>query len=100
MRSKNHASPLKGIPKTKLQASRASNPKTLQSKTRPFAEKRLSINGLSVVHGRRVKLASNAKTEQSKQRFGCCDPGSGSAENPAVVAQHLNKFIVTGRPGN
>ncbi len=60
MQPRNHASRLKGIPKTKLQGSGASTPKTLQLKTHPFAEKRLSINGLTVVHGRRLKCLSGA----------------------------------------
>src|SRR6202158_2931897 len=52
MRQENHASLLEGIPKTILQGSAGSLPKTLQSQTRRFAENRLSINALAVVHGR------------------------------------------------
>ena len=37
--------------KSKLQGSEPSIPKILQSQNRPVAEKRLSINGLAVVHG-------------------------------------------------
>jgi hypothetical protein len=58
MQPKNHASRLKEIPKTKLQGSGASTPKTLQLKTRLFAKKRLSINGLTVVHGRLHSIAA------------------------------------------
>jgi hypothetical protein len=49
MRQQNHASLLKGIPKTILQGFRGSLPKTLQSQTRRFAKNRLSINALAVV---------------------------------------------------
>ena len=36
----------------RLQGFEASNPKTLQSRTRPCAEKRILINGPAIVHGR------------------------------------------------
>jgi hypothetical protein len=52
MRPKNHASPLKGIAKMKLQGSAASSPETLQSQTRLRAKNRLSFNALAVVHER------------------------------------------------
>src|SRR5439155_3206080 len=40
------------IPKTKLQASSASDPETLQSQDTKTARKRLSLRGLEVLHGR------------------------------------------------
>src|SRR5213079_269115 len=54
MRRPNHASRFEGIPKTKLQASSASDPETLQSQVTKTARKRLSLRGLEVLHGRRV----------------------------------------------
>src|SRR5215813_4179345 len=54
MRRPNHASRFEGIAKTKLQASRASDTETLQSQVNKAAEKRLSLSGLEVLHGRRV----------------------------------------------
>jgi hypothetical protein len=57
MQPKNHASPLKGIPKPKLQGSGPSSPETLQSKTGQRAENRLTFNSLDVVHGRRISSA-------------------------------------------
>jgi hypothetical protein len=44
----------KGNSKMKLQASAASDPETLQSQNRPYAENRVSISALAVVHGRLV----------------------------------------------
>jgi hypothetical protein len=41
-----------GIPKTKLQASRASVPEILQSRLTKTARKRLSLSGLEVLHSR------------------------------------------------
>jgi hypothetical protein len=56
MQPKNHASPLKGIPKPKLQGSGPSSPETLQSKTGQRAENRLTFNSLDVVHGRLLNI--------------------------------------------
>ena len=50
---------LKGIPKMKLQDSRPSGPKFLQSQTRPRHENRLSIYRLHVIHG---QLKSSGST--------------------------------------
>ena len=47
----------------RLQGSEASNPKTLQSRTRPCAEKRILINGLAVVHGRLVSTPEISGTK-------------------------------------
>src|SRR5215471_5311121 len=55
MRRPNHASRFEGIAKTKLQASRASDTETLQSQVNKAAEKRLSLSGLEVLHGRQIK---------------------------------------------
>src|SRR5437773_7618103 len=52
IRRPNHASRFEGIPKTKLQASSASDPETLQSQVTKTARKRLSLRGLEVLHGR------------------------------------------------
>src|SRR5262249_73780 len=52
MRRPNHASRFEGIAKTKLQASRASDTETLQSQVNKAAEKRLSLSGLEILHGR------------------------------------------------
>src|SRR2546430_4762231 len=54
----NHASRFEGIAKTNLQASRASDTETLQSQVNKAAKKRLSLNGLEILHGRlyRVRL--------------------------------------------
>src|SRR6516165_2385412 len=53
MRRPNHASRFEGIAKTNLQASRASDTETLQSQVNKAAEKRLSLSGLEILHGRR-----------------------------------------------
>src|SRR5262245_28560747 len=52
MQRPNHASRFEGIAKTKLQASRASDTETLQSQVNKAAEKRLSLSGLEILHGR------------------------------------------------
>src|SRR5262245_61573548 len=52
MRQRNHCSSSKGIPKMKLRASEPSGPESLQSQTRPWPKKRLSISRLGVVHRR------------------------------------------------
>src|SRR5262249_22376504 len=54
MRRPNHASRFEGIAKTKLQASRASDTETLQSQVNKAAEKRLSLSGLEILHGRQL----------------------------------------------
>src|SRR5262245_10076537 len=56
MRRPNHASRFEGIAKTKLQASRASDTETLQSQVNKAAEKRLSLSGLEVLHGRLFRV--------------------------------------------
>jgi hypothetical protein len=53
MRQQNHASPKRGIAKTKLQASAAQDPETLQSQIQQRAKNRLPINGLEIIHRRR-----------------------------------------------
>src|SRR3954462_10407937 len=52
MRQPNHASRFEGIAKTNWQASRASDTETLQSQVNKAAKKRLSLNGLEILHGR------------------------------------------------
>src|SRR4051794_10314650 len=47
--------------KMKSQASRASDPETLQSQTRPQTQKRLSLNGLEIVHGRLGRSTTTAE---------------------------------------
>src|SRR5215831_14800654 len=56
MRRPNHASRFEGIAKTNLQASRASDTETLQSQVNKAAEKRLSLSGLEILHGRLKKM--------------------------------------------
>jgi hypothetical protein len=58
----------RGEDKMRLQGSEASNPKTLQSRMRPAAEKRILINGLAVVHGRLFKFMV-AGTQTTAVRF-------------------------------
>jgi hypothetical protein len=52
----NHDSLPKGIPKIKSQASTAQNLETLQSQSRQGRKKRLSLNRLRVLHGRRISI--------------------------------------------
>src|SRR4051812_41201718 len=54
MRRPNHASRFEGIAKTNVQASRASDTEILQSQVNKAAKKRLSLNGLEILHGRLV----------------------------------------------
>src|SRR5215467_10415189 len=61
MRRPNHASRFEGIAKTNLQASRASDTETLQSQVNKAAEKRLSLSGLEILHGRLDILAERAR---------------------------------------
>src|SRR6266550_8005901 len=58
----NHASRFEGIAKTNLQASRASDTETLQSQVNKAAKKRLSLNGLEILHGRRCRHISTKAT--------------------------------------
>src|SRR5947207_6962180 len=60
-RRPNHAFRFEGIPKTKLQASSASDPETLQSQVTKTARKRLSLRGLEVLHGRLDSLLLGGK---------------------------------------
>jgi hypothetical protein len=69
MWQQNHASPGRGISKMKSQASRASDPKTLQSQTRPTTQKRLSFNGLEIVHGRLPSLGNLASASTQGHRL-------------------------------
>src|SRR6185312_16610509 len=57
----NHASGFEGIAKTNLQASRASDTETLQSQVNKAAKKRLSLNGLEILHGRQIKFDQLAR---------------------------------------
>src|SRR5947199_2941763 len=67
IRRPNHASRFEGIPKTKLQASSASDPETLQSQVTKTARKRLSLRGLEVLHGR---LSNIGNEEDATARAG------------------------------
>src|SRR5947199_10425229 len=69
IRRPNHASRFEGIPKTKLQASSASDPETLQSQVTKTARKRLSLRGLEVLHGR-LRMVLTSRT--------LCSPDDGS----------------------
>src|SRR5271170_1575642 len=55
MRTANHASPAKGIRKTKLQGSDAQSSKTLQSQNSLQEKKRFQLNRLTVLHDRLAK---------------------------------------------
>jgi hypothetical protein len=58
MRTANHASPAKGIRKTKLQGSDAQSSKTLQSQNSLQEKKRFQLNRLTVLHDRLIFLAA------------------------------------------
>src|SRR5437762_13272624 len=77
------ASRFEGIPKTKLQASSASDPETLQSQVTKTARKRLSLRGLEVLHGRLLILLHQKGIESS-------NGGSGRGSPPPPL---------TGLPG-
>src|SRR5437773_11079383 len=68
IRRPNHASRFEGIPKTKLQASSASDPETLQSQVTKTARKRLSLRGLEVLHGRRLSRPAQIDLKPSTSR--------------------------------
>jgi hypothetical protein len=55
MRTANHASPAKGIRKTKLQGSDAQSSKTLQSQNSLQEKKRFQLNRLTVLHDRLLR---------------------------------------------
>jgi hypothetical protein len=85
MQPRNHASRLQGLLKTNLQGSEASTPQTLQLKTRLFAKKQLSINGLTVVYGRPITMRkaivfdgspTNLPSIKHNQKKSCWDNGS------------------------
>src|SRR5262249_18312913 len=59
MRQRNHARRFEGIPKCKLQASGPSDRETLQFQNPKAAQKRLSLNGLELVHSRRVSSGAD-----------------------------------------
>src|SRR6266550_8795198 len=61
----NHASRFEGIAKTNLQASRASDTETLQSQVNKAAKKRLSLNGLEILHGRLSTTDADARCSSS-----------------------------------
>src|SRR5437773_11414782 len=65
IRRPNHASRFEGIPKTKLQASSASDPETLQSQVTKTARKRLPLKGLEVLHGRLNRVGSKPRGNHS-----------------------------------
>src|SRR2546421_1725117 len=64
MRRPNHASRFEGIAKTNLQASRASDKEILQSQVNKAAKKRLSLNGLEILHGRLTRAPREQRTHQ------------------------------------
>src|SRR5439155_23132419 len=98
-RRPNHASRFEGNPKTKLQASSASDPETLQSQVTKTARKRLSLRGLEVLHGRldkgvhaRLRRAMDARERAYHPRIHLLRksllkvdglPGQGPAMTPA-----------------
>src|SRR2546421_13105591 len=64
MRRPNHASRFEGIAKTNLQASRASDTEILQSQVNKAAKKRLSLNGLEILHGRRSNVVVRGRSKR------------------------------------
>src|SRR5205807_10412053 len=68
MRRPNHASRFEGIAKTNLQASRASDTETLQSQVNKAAKKRLSLNGLEILHGRLSKVEMQIELPRARPR--------------------------------
>jgi hypothetical protein len=68
MQPQNHALPIRGIFKTKLQAFGPSNPETLQSQTHQRSKIRLSVKGLQVVHGQ-LNIARNSLTIHGWERL-------------------------------
>src|SRR5437773_8686238 len=79
IRRPNHASRFEGIPKTKLQASSASDPETLQSQVTKTARKRLSLRGLEVLHGR-LTVVRRAHEVSLRQ----CRAAGATRQAPAV----------------
>ena len=72
----------------KSQGSAASDPETLQSQTRPSAQKRLSLNGLEIAHGRLAKTALRHRLVVNVD----CDIYSATL----FVLGTLDKFFVPG----
>src|SRR5207302_6483253 len=88
MRRPNHASRFEGIAKTNLQASRASDTETLQSQVNKAAKKRLSLNGLEILHGRRFikpgNLGEVPKAEREREEKEVKRLGDGGSEPPDI----------------
>src|SRR5262245_39526295 len=78
MRQRNHCSSSKGIPKMKLQASEPSGPESLQSQTRPWPKKRLSISCLGVVHRRQEKPCATSLRAHGVAQAASCLHAIGS----------------------
>src|SRR5438128_1472949 len=88
-RRPNHASRFEGNPKTKLQASSASDPETLQSQVTKTARKRLSLRGLEVLHGRLISVEAHIRGDRSRgvpvYRISHFDAGAGPAGGERVL---------------
>src|SRR5262249_5014938 len=96
MRRPNHASRFEGIAKTKLQASRASDTETLQSQVNKAAEKRLSLSGLEILHGRLLKQNENRRDGAATGPWSYLvvrSRGSGRAGSPHSRRARCPKFV-------
>src|SRR5256885_17211139 len=103
----NHASRFEGIAKTNLQASRASDTEILQSQVNKAAKKRLSLNGLEILHGRLINDAT-AQSEEDRSPSSRVGIGSRSTGRPFAsafttarrrVLPRLSALLRVGRPG-
>src|SRR5947199_10052227 len=83
IRRPKHASRFEGIPKTKLQASSASDPETLQSQVTKTARKRLSLRGLEVLHGRRTRDGREGREPD----YCACAAGLSLTDSPQPQAE-------------
>src|SRR5271163_2118996 len=86
MRTANHASPAKGIRKTKLQGSDAQSSKTLQSQNSLQEKKRFQLNRLTVLHDR---LASLKDISNDLASFNGGTPTAGFSSMVANAANYL-----------
>jgi hypothetical protein len=101
MQPQNHALPIRGIFKTKLQAFGPSNPETLQSQNHRRSKIRLLVKGLQVVHGQlfiqraetRDTLAIHAKLDELLRAEGRArsDLTTLDEREPEEIAEHRDQ---------
>src|SRR5262249_47596608 len=98
MRRPNHASRFEGIAKTKLQASRASDTETLQSQVNKAAEKRLSLSGLEVLHGRLSRFFNFCRRgiPAAREPNLCASRASGKTTTPSSSSSYASSTWSTG----